>query len=47
MYVSDDIFSYKYELKINIHVGILPYSYRYCDFAFKHLFVVSLILNWI
>jgi len=26
MCVSDDIFSYKYKLKINIHVGILPYS---------------------
>jgi len=25
MYVSD-IFSYKYKLKVNIHVGILPYS---------------------
>jgi len=26
MYVSDDIFSYKHKLKINICVGILPYS---------------------
>jgi hypothetical protein len=33
MYVGDDIFSYKYKLKINIHVGILPYSsYVLCFF---------------